>query len=408
MKLLFISNYFPPYGHGGYEEWCYEVAHHLREQGDEIIVLTSEQTDVTGGDEPEWVQRKLHLETSLSGTHNAWLFFTQRQQREAANLAELTGLIEGHQPDFVVVWGMWNLSKRLPALAEQIMPNRVVYYIGDYWLTLPNQHRVYWLTPTKNWLGNLPKMLLRRLALYLLSRDEAPPQLQLVHTLFPTAFMQDELASRGFKGQQSAVVAGGVDVTPYQYQEPQLPVEKLNLLYVGRLMADKGVHILIPTLAELVHRYQIPAELVIVGSGGAEYEQRLRELVVEADVASRVVLAGRQEKGALPAFYARADMLLFPTIWEEPFGRVPVEAMANGVVVVGCATGGAADILQHEQTALVVPVDDYEAMAKGIKRLYETPALWRRLVTEAYERVQARFTTKQMARGIRGYLEKVF
>ncbi len=49
--------------------------------------------------------------------------------------------INTFRPDVVLVWGMWNLSRTLPVLIETLMPQRVVYYMGDYWPTLASQTR---------------------------------------------------------------------------------------------------------------------------------------------------------------------------------------------------------------------------------------------------------------------------
>jgi hypothetical protein len=62
MRLLFLTNLYPPHGKGGYEEWCQEVAIQLRKRGHEVIVLTGMQpSDIESTTEPTWVRRELHL-----------------------------------------------------------------------------------------------------------------------------------------------------------------------------------------------------------------------------------------------------------------------------------------------------------------------------------------------------------
>jgi len=69
---------------------------------------------------------------------NVVRFFTVRQEQERANLDRLAGWVEALDPDCILIWGMWNLHRSLPALAERLRPNRVAYYFGDYWPTLPS------------------------------------------------------------------------------------------------------------------------------------------------------------------------------------------------------------------------------------------------------------------------------
>src|SRR5690606_32244724 len=108
MRLLSLSNFYPPASRGGYEQWCQEVSEGLVERGHEVIVLTScynrEQVNGAG---PRWVHRELHLEMDLVSLRNAVQFFTQRRHRVQKNLALLRRLIADWKPDVVLVWGMW-------------------------------------------------------------------------------------------------------------------------------------------------------------------------------------------------------------------------------------------------------------------------------------------------------------
>jgi glycosyltransferase involved in cell wall biosynthesis len=66
---------------------------------------------------------------------------------------------------------------------------------------------------------------------------------------------------------------------------------------------------------------------------------------------------------------------LFTSIWQEPFGRVIVEAMASGLAVVGTAVGGAAEMLVHDENSLVFEAGDSTSLARALRRLIESPAL---------------------------------
>ncbi|MEW6285733.1 MAG: glycosyltransferase family 4 protein [Chloroflexota bacterium] len=408
MKLLFLSNFYPPASRGGYEQWCQEVADGLRCRGHEVLVLTSTHGRASlPAPDPAWVRRDLHLEMELASLRNAVQFFTSRIRRERENLTLLRQTVEQHKPDAALVWGMWNFPRSLPALAEEFLPGRVAYYIGDYWLTLPSQFENYWNAPARNPLTGLPKLFLRPFARRILSRERRPA-LKVEHALFPSAFMQTELQRKGVTPKHSKVVYGAIDTQPYLNVQRAASQETVSLLYVGRLTREKGVHTAIEGVGHLVRHYGVEnVKLTVVGDGDADYVQTLRQFVGRARLASFVDFLPAQPKEALPSLYARSDVLLFPSIWAEPFGRVIVEAMASGVVVVGTAVGGAAEILADGENALTFPPNEPEALSRQLKRLIDSPLLRERLAQSARRTAAEKFDLRRMTAEIEAYLQSL-
>ena len=76
MRILFLSNFYPPASRGGYEQWCQEVADGLRSKGHAVVVLTSDhgKSGLQTSD-PAWVHRSLHLEMELASLKNAFQFY---------------------------------------------------------------------------------------------------------------------------------------------------------------------------------------------------------------------------------------------------------------------------------------------------------------------------------------------
>ncbi|MGD2158110.1 MAG: hypothetical protein PVG32_14635, partial [Anaerolineales bacterium] len=142
MRILFLSNLYPPFARGGYEQWCQEVAIELSSRGHEVSVLTSRSPDdnsCQNGEEIP-VHRLLHLEVEEGLIHTTVRLLKDRKGLEQENLASTQRLIEDFQPDLGFVWGMWNIPRSVPAMVEQLLPGRVVYYICDYWLSLPSSY----------------------------------------------------------------------------------------------------------------------------------------------------------------------------------------------------------------------------------------------------------------------------
>ncbi|MDX6256707.1 MAG: hypothetical protein QOJ11_3041 [Frankiales bacterium] len=165
-----------------------------------------------------------------------------------------------------------------------------------------------------------------------------------------------ELALLGACEQRISVVPCGVDLdrfTPEGLTALRSP-RRRRLLVVGRLVERKGVDDAIRALA-----YVPDAELVVAGGPEARHldgdpeVQRLRKVALRAGVADRVVLLGKVSRDAIPALFRSADVVV-AVPWYEPFGIVPLEAMACGRPVVVSAVGGMLDSVLDERTGVLV------------------------------------------------------
>jgi glycosyltransferase involved in cell wall biosynthesis len=124
-------------------------------------------------------------------------------------------------------------------------------------------------------------------------------------------------------------------------------------------------------------------------------EQRVREHGLERRTSFTTGAAPDQ----MARIYASADVLLFPSEWPEPWGLVPLEAMAQGLPVVATAVGGAAEYLAHEQNALVVEPRDADAMLTAVTRLRDDADLRAHLIRGG-RATAARFSTENVATDI--------
>lgn len=119
--------------------------------------------------------------------------------------------------------------------------------------------------------------------------------------------------------------------------------EPYDLLYVGSLDEHKGVDRLIPVLARLTSESSADFRLTVVGEGGLRSD--LERRAEAAGIAPRVSFAGWVANDELPGVFAAHDLFLYPGRWDEPFGRVFLEALATGTPTVASDVGSVADIL---------------------------------------------------------------
>jgi glycosyltransferase involved in cell wall biosynthesis len=178
--------------------------------------------------------------------------------------------------------------------------------------------------------------------------------------LFVSEFIRARALQSAWRLGQTAVVPSGVGDA---FRQPRpAPPWSWSLLYVGRPDRRKGIDVALAALDHLPPQ----ATLTIAGAG-------------QVDDGGRVRALGRVPQSDLPYVYAAADAVLFPSRWEEPWGRVPLEAMGLGRPVVATARGGSAEYLRDGVNAVVVPHDDPAAVAAAVRRLADDPGLRARL-----------------------------
>lgn len=404
MRVLFLSNYYSPNGRGGYEQWCEEVAAALVERGHSVCVLTS-AGDRRGGLAVERehsgveVRRLLHLEVQSGLLRSTLRLLGARARRERENLAHLRRVVSTYRPDAAMIWGMWNVPRSVPAHTEHLLGERVMFYLCDYWPSLPSAYIQQWQAPARRTMSGLPKQLLRRPVLARLTK-ERPVRLRLQRPICVSRAVRDELVRQGVPIEHARVIYGGT--RPQEFQSPrtnhvvnpQRP--RLRLLYAGRLTATKGVHTAITALAILAARGELGVCLDIVGRGDHDYEIELRTLARSYRLQDRVRFLGGVARAEMPSVMAEYDALVLLSEWEEPFARIVLEAMAAGLVVVGSLTGGTGEVLVENQTGLTFPGGQADTLADQLQRLLRAPELRKRLAAAGRLCVEERFTLEHM------------
>jgi glycogen synthase len=408
MRILFLSNFFPPARPGGYTQWCHEVAERLAERGHTIGVLTSRYELAKAPAGEQNIYRLLHLEGDLA-YYQPLHFFTQWKKQHRENLVFLEQTVKDFAPDLIFIWGMWALSKALPALAEQLLPGRVVYYLSDYWPSALDMHTTYWQSPSRGWPMQVPKRVLSRVAMSMLAK-EGQPDLKLEQVICVSARVRDLLVETGLPIQHARIIHGGTDVERFRsIRERKYVAGHLKLLYAGQLVYHKGVHTAIEAMARLVNNRKInQITLTLVGSGHPDYEAFLHDLVARERLHDFVTFHKPVSKDIMPAILQQFDVLIFPSIYEEPLARLTQEAMASGLVVVGTTTGGTKEILRDGETGFTFAPEDADGLAEQVTRLINDPDLCCRLAQAGRQTVLENFTLDKMVEEIEAYLVGCF
>jgi glycosyltransferase involved in cell wall biosynthesis len=267
-------------------------------------------------------------------------------ERNAASLLE--SHVEEFEPDAVNWWGMGGMSL---GLIERVRSWGIpaVGVVGDEWMV--------WGPRADGWL-----VAARRLGP--LARLTGLPTRVRLDGAAIWLFNSDVVMRRS--GVPGRVEHPGIDDALFTEAPPR--DWSWRLLYLGRMDERKGVHVAIEALNHLPEE----ATLTLQGRGDPAYVETL-------PITDRVTFSS-EPRERLRDVYADHDVVLFPVQWEEPWGLVPLEAMAVGRPVVASGTGGSAEYLRHEENTLIYsPRNSSEALAAAVTRLADDPALRSRL-----------------------------
>lgn len=206
----------------------------------------------------------------------------------------------------------------------------------------------------------------------------------------------DHLATRaGIRREALRLIPGGIDPRPLREATPVdrssigLGVDTPMVLWVGRLDPVKGLRTLVEAFADVAARTD--AHLVLVGGG--LWHDRLVEAIARRSLAGRVHLLG--SRSDVPALLKSADVFVFPS-QTEGLPNALLEAMAAGCPIVTTDVPGCRDLIEHEETGLLVPYGDTSALGGAITRLLGDRDTARRLAQNARASVARRWPIDRM------------
>ncbi len=388
MRILLVTNLFPPDTLGGYELLAADLVRSLSARGHDVQILT------TAADGPypneQHVHRRLRLvrpfgrPASLDRLGHALAAGPQhRIVREF--------LSERPAFDVALVMSLRRLGLHVVReLERQGLPT--VFCFNDDWLLAhrPGEGS----SRTRRWLWSAAEragLSARTWRGVAFSR-----------AVYVSGATRDALRRGGAPVPEGKVAWQGVCPLTFAAR-PFRPVgDSPRLLFTGRLHPTKGCDIAIETLAELA-RTGVRATLSVAGSGEPSELARLRRLCEQLQVSEQVQWLGfvpRQELGAL---YRASDVFLFPSRWNEPAGLTYLEAMSCGVPVIAMPTGGARELLVHEDNSL--NVSDASGMAREVERLMRDPSLAQRVVAGAHRTLRERASLERYVATIDGELQ---
>jgi glycosyltransferase involved in cell wall biosynthesis len=381
VRILVVTNLYPPITFGGYETCCGLVVDRLRERHD-VRVLTSDE----GAERAQlrsWIWRRLPLFSGVSGDTLTAALVTRHAIRE------VRWALHESEPELVFVWA----GARIPKGAIRVLETcgvPLAFSIHDYWFDRPYDH-----DPFLRYLAGREKRA--RAAWSVVTRvANRLPSLRIDLTLVtPVAVCWNSETTRRLTSVSSTIEPVlQQTIYPATIHERRLcalqrkPDEAPTILFVGRVSREKGPEVALRALAALRRDHGIEAALVICGAPAPGINGELLALAQELGIADRVQMIGAVGAEKLAEMLGRAHLLLVPSTWQEPFGLVCLEGALARVPLVASRTGGIPEMLHEEEHVLFFPSGDATAAAAAIARVLGGPRETAARVSRAYVRAK--------------------
>ncbi len=385
MRLLFASDHYPPFI-GGVQRETRAMALELRARGYDVGVATVYQDDLPAFEEPDgfpvWRLRQLRSAPLVHGPARRRY---QPPYPDPVTVFGLRRVIRSFRPDVVHTSGWFSYSAAGALIGSQ---TPLLVSARDYGLSCANASMLHRGSPCSGpalgkcldcsrWYFGTTRGVVAalgvRLSAPLLRRKLAA--MHSVSNYVREVVERDVLHARERARVRQAVIPGfriaaddEVDTAILE----QLPDEPF-IMFAGALRRVKGVETLLTAYRQL----DSPPPLVLLGTFESD---------TPTEFPPGVIAPGGASFATVLAAWDRSMFGVMPSLWPEPFGNVVHEAMSRGRPVIGTTPGGHTDMIEHEQTGLLVPPADVPALRTAMQRLIDDPELREELGRRAKRR----------------------
>jgi glycosyltransferase involved in cell wall biosynthesis len=204
-------------------------------------------------------------------------------------------------------------------------------------------------------------------------------------------FVRDRARARfGKRAGFVETIYGGVDVARFARRREAIGAG-VALACVANLIPEKGLDVLLRAMARLADRR---LRLTIAGDGPEAGP--LKRVAADLGLSDQVLFCGLRDD--IDRLLLETDIFVHPALWQEAFGLTVAEAMASECAVVASRVGALPELIVHDESGLLVPPGDVEALTSAMRRLIADPDLRSVLGRNARVRVAERFRIEESIR----------
>ena len=364
LKILVITNLYPPQVLEGYERSIAGFARLLHHRGHEVLVLTSDTPQLSASHVDNYSDPIIDRGLLLMGewlSEGVRLFDHQRVvEVRQQNQAVLKHHLDHFQPDICLAGNLRFVQLEAESLALLL------------------SHRV----PVAHYLMNAQ-------AEYL---PQHTPRSSLYRLITCSDWVTASLRTLGYPAATAQTLHPGVDVDAF-YQAELPPHDRLRIAYASLVSEDQGADILVEALS-LLHAAGIEfAATIAGGTFQPEFVEALRQFVESEGLQESVHFPGALSQQELVQLYKNHNVLVFPSRFEEPFGIEQIEATAAGLTLVTSGTGGAREIIEeHGQDGLIFESENPFDLADILSSLPTDLARWEAIAQAGQQRAMSEFS----------------
>lgn len=388
LKLLLLTNIYPPQELGGYGRSMAEFVWGLHKLGHNFQVICSDAPYLGLGEctgpSGETIHRKLLLQGSYKGgvqkveDQSLCRKITDQNSREIETIWQIEGPFEG------VIVG--NLDLLGVGLLECLLQKSVSIL-----------HHIGFVNPP-------------------FQKHQQPKALKYQFVAASKA-VANSLQSAGLKnpnGKEIAIVYPGIRADLFgeiatgrslpeplngQYSQKNLGSIHLpiKICYAGLLMGSKGAHTLIQALALLSGKGYAVQGYLAGKSYQVNYQKELESILIKHNL-DQVVFTGELSRASLARLFRLHHICVFPSIYPEAFGIVAAEAMASGTALVSSGVGGSAEIFEDQKSGLLFKANDADDLAAKLEFLCQNPVELRRIARNGEVRARTQFDVLESAK----------
>lgn len=397
MKILVVSNFFPPHFIGGAEIIAYQQAKALAERGHEVRVFAGDNSRRLPGYP---LSEDVHdgLPVTRVALQPSDFAPTGNNVAHPEVDAHFARLIDAWRPDVIHAHHLIGLSLGILRVARQ-RGIRIVMTLHDHWGFCINSTRI----TTAGALCDDTTQCHRCHASIDVDGQQWPQrvrqdyirwQLQAVDAFVsPSRYLADAYVATGLPAERMHVIANGIDLARFAEQAPPPPGERLQVLFIGYMGAHKGVPVLLQALARLPGE-RLHVDLVGDGHACAEYQQTLQR------IAPRLSFRfwGRLPNERIAERLAQAQVFVLPSVCPENQPVTITEAMAGGLPVVASRIGGMPELVDDGHTGLLATPGDAEDLARCLRHYLDHPEAVALHGQAGRQRIRAYAFAEQVAR----------
>ncbi len=377
MKVLILNTLYHPHVRGGAERSVQALAEALAAQNTEVVVISTVGPGSLASDSVNGVKV---VYVPLANLY--WPFDRVDRsplQRKLWHLidaynpamkAEVTRLIHQEQPSVIHTNNLQGLSiAAWHAARAARVP--ILHTLRDYYLTCARCSR------SRN--GRDCERTCWDCLPFLLARRQASACVAAVVGL--SRFILDHHRELGFFANASfSAVIPNTYLPGSVAHRARSTAALLTFGYLGRLVPEKGIELLLDTFAA---RRDEGWELLVAGEGTDSYCQWLHQQHAKLENRDAIRFLGWVDPAE---FFPQVDILVVPSLWQEPLSRVILEAFAHGIPVIGSRRGGITEQIEDGITGLLFDPDDPTALGAVIDRVLQDRTLGERLGQNALSR----------------------